>query len=135
MMAGITLPSITVFKRHTELESLSHNISVLCRETFQRSVYSGKEFHIDLRNNTELVVSYVENFKKNRAADFLLRPVVISKNYSVSWPKSGWRVLPEGYCEAIKFNIRNLKTSEIARFQIRPFDGFIERQEDKMVNR
>jgi hypothetical protein len=95
----------------------------LCQETFQRAVFSGQKYVIEKEGQNQLVVFYFQNFKKNRATDFLLRPVEIPPEITIEWPEDGWRTMPEGYCEQSEIALINSKSGSKIRFKFRPFDA------------
>lgn len=128
MLAGVVLPSASVLMNKSHLETLVHHASVLCRETFERAVFSGKKYRVVLDEKRRLVVSYFENSRWVDSTDFWLRPLTIAENITLEWPKDGWQVLPEGYCESPKIRFHDKLSNETAFIKIRAYDAHFERQ-------
>lgn len=123
MMAGIILPSAAAFIQRNRLEQLNHDISMLCRETFEQAVFSGKRYAVEMRDNKQLVVLCEENFAFNETDSVLLRPVQIPAECSVEWPAKGWHSLPEGFCETPVIRISDIETKETFIMRIRAYDA------------
>lgn len=124
MTAGVILPSAALYARRTKIEQLAHNISILCRETFERAVYSGRIHRISLsEDKLRLEAWFDENGRLNPALNHLLRPVTIPESFAIEWPENGWNTLPEGLCESPEVVLRDLDSSETLFFKIRAFDG------------
>lgn len=123
MMAGVILPSAAAFIQRNRLEQLAFDISLLCRETFEQAVYSGRPHCIQLRDNNKLVAFYEANSQLTEATGVLLRPVIIPSECSVDWPEKGWQTMPEGFCETPLLHITDKEGNETLIMRIRAYDA------------
>ncbi|MDN5280772.1 MAG: hypothetical protein PWR01_4737 [Clostridiales bacterium] len=128
MMAGVVLPSATVLLNKSRLESLLHRTSLLCRESFERAVFSGRQHKISFNDEGELTVTYFENSRWNLSSDMWLRPLKIPDDCEVSWPESDWLSLPEGYCESPEIRFHDKTSNETIFVKIRPYDAHFVRK-------
>ncbi|MGM0601625.1 MAG: type II secretion system protein [Candidatus Rifleibacteriota bacterium] len=130
MMAGVVLPSASVLMRKNRLETLVHHASVLCREAFEQSVFSGKKYKIELENKNRLVVYYYQNSSWMPATDLWLRPIELPAKCSIDWPEKGWQILPEGYCESPEIRFQDLTSLQTIFVRIRAYDARLVRRQN-----
>lgn len=123
MMAGIILPSAAAFIQRNRLEQLTFDISMLCRETFEQAVYSGRPHRVEMRGNNELLPYFKDNATFTLAAGVLLRPVAIPASCRVEWPEKGWQTMPEGFCETPVIRIVDTENNETMIMRIRAYDA------------
>jgi len=128
MMAGVVLPSAAVMMQKNRLEALIHQTSVLCREAFEKAVFSGKNYQITMNENRQLVVDYFENSRWVPSTDMWLRPVPIPADIQLDWPEKGWQILPEGYCESPQLRFFDQLTNESVFVTIRAYDAHFVRK-------
>ena len=129
MMAGIILPSAATYIRRNSVESLAHNISILCREAFQRAIFTGRPLIVKYNKSLrELAVYTPSKESPVKVVGVFLEPIKISQNYILSWPEKGWKVIPEGYCESSQIRITDKKTSNMIVLKFRPYDAMLEKE-------
>jgi prepilin-type N-terminal cleavage/methylation domain-containing protein len=123
MLAGVVLPSTTVLLNKNRIETFVHKTSVLCRETFARAVFSGRQYKINLDQNNRLVVYYFENSRWSPSTDYWLRSLPVPDDCGVNWPANGWLVLPEGFCETPRLRFQDQISLETLFVTIRAYDA------------
>ncbi len=128
MMAGVVLPSAAVMMQKNRLEALVHQTSVLCREAFEKAVFSGKNYQVTMNENRQLVVDYFENSRWVPSSDMWLRPVTIPQDIQLDWPEKGWQILPEGYCESPQLRFFDQLSNESVFVTIRAYDAHFVRK-------
>lgn len=128
MMAGVVLPSAAVMMQKNRLEALVHHASVLCREAFEKAVFSGKKYQITLSQDRRLVVDYFENSRWVPSTDMWLRPLAIPEDIQLDWPEKGWQILPEGYCESPQLRFFDQLSNESVFVTIRAYDAHFVRK-------
>lgn len=128
MMAGVVLPSAAVMMQKNRMESFVHHASVLCREAFEKAVFSGVQHQITLNENGELVVSFYENSRWVPSTDLWLRSLKIPDQFRLTWPEKGWIILPEGYCESPQLRFHDELSQEVVFVKIRAYDAHFVRQ-------
>lgn len=127
-MVGVVLPSAAVLMQKNRLETFIHRTSILCREAFERSVFSGRQYMISRGENKQLSVYYFENSRWKPVTDIWLRPVAIPEKCEVSWPENGWIILPEGFCEAPLIRFHDKASQETIFIKIRSYDAQFKRE-------
>ena len=127
MMAGVVLPSASVMMQKNRLESFVHHCSVLCREAFEKAVFSGRKYQVRLDESNQLVVDYFENSRWVPSTDMWLRPLPVPENFKLDWPENGWQILPEGYCESPQIRFYDELARETVFSRIRAYDAHFER--------
>lgn len=123
MMAGVVLPSAAAFIRRDRLDQLVFDVSMLCRETFEQSVYEGKPYRIQLTASGELQPMAESNGTFTAAVGILLRPAVIPAACSLDWPEKGWQTMPEGFCETPLLHFADKESNESRILRIRAYDA------------
>ena len=127
MMAGVVLPSVTVFTRRNRVEQFVHQTSLLFREVFERSIVTNRIFMINLEQG-RLTASYLEDGRVIEVEDYLLRAVEVPEGVSIDWPEKGWRTLPQGYCESPLLRFSDINTIEKQTYRVRPYDASLVRE-------
>ncbi len=123
MMAGVVLPSAAAFIRRDRLEQLVFDVSMLCRETFEQSVYEGKPYRIELNNLGELVPMAESNGTYTPAVGVMLRPAAVPETCTLDWPEKGWQTMPEGFCETPLLHFADKESNESRILRIRAYDA------------
>ena len=126
--AGIILPSASIFLRKNTIETLSHNIGILCREAFYKSIVTGRPLLVTYdQAKQELAVYTSTQAEPVKITSMFLKPLIIPKNCELQWPNKGWKVIPEGFCENAQIRIRDKTSSELLILKFRPYDARLER--------
>lgn len=128
MMAGVVLPSASVMMQKNRLESFIHRSSILCREAFERAVFSGRQYMVSHEMGHGLTVSYFENSRWNPVTDVWLKSVDIPVDCEVDWPQNGWIVLPEGFCESPRLRFHDSLSKDTVFIKIRAYDAQFTRE-------
>lgn len=127
MMAGVVLPSVSVFTRRNRVDQFIHQVSLLFREVFERSIVTNRIFMINLVRG-KLIASCIEEGQVIEVEDYLLRPVNVPEGVKIEWPEKGWRTLPQGYCESPLLRFSDVNTIEKQVFRVRPYDASLVRE-------
>lgn len=127
MTAGIVLPSASIFLRKKSIETLSHNIAILSREAFHKSIFTGSPLLVKY-NKMEKELAVYTDIQNNpvKITNMFLKPLTIPANCELQWPQKGWKVIPEGFCENTQIRIRDKTTSELITLKFRPYDARLE---------
>lgn len=128
MMAGVVLPSTAVMLQKNRLESFIHHSSVLCREAFEKAVFSGNQYRIVLDEKNTLTASFFENSRWVPSTDMWLRPLTVPENIQLDWPEKGWQILPEGFCESPQLRFHDQLANETVFVTIRAYDAHFVRK-------
>lgn len=135
MMAGIVLPSASLYIRRNTAENLAHRISILCREAFQRSIFTGRPLLVNYDNQKRELAVFADSTKEPvKLANLFLKPIKIPQNCTLYWPGKGWKVIPEGYCESSLIRIVDRNSSDVVVLKFRPYDARLESISAKGTN-
>lgn len=135
MMAGIVLPSASMYLRRNTAENLAHRISILCREAFQRSIFTGRPLLVNYDNQKRELAVFADSKKEPaKLSNLFLRPINIPSNFTLFWPEKGWKVIPEGYCESSLVRIIDQVSSDVIVLKFRPYDARLESISAKGTN-
>lgn len=134
MLAGVILPSAAAFIRRDRLDQFVFDVSLLCRETFEQSVYEGRRYRIQRNENNELVPFKEENATFTPVVSVLLRPVAQPAGCSLEWPENGWQTMPEGFCETPLLRFFDDETGETRIMRLRAYDANLIREADRFTS-
>lgn len=133
MMAGVILPSAAAFIRRDRIDQLVFDVSMLCRETFEQSVYEGKRYRIERNENSELVPLVENNGTFTAALSVLLRPALIPAACSLDWPEKGWQTMPEGFCETPVLRFADIESNEVRIMRVRAYDANLIKESEQFA--
>jgi len=123
MMAGVILPSAAAYIRRDRLDQLIFDVSLLCRETFEQSVYEGKRYRVELAGGNELVPMVEENGTFTAVLGVMLRPAKIPAACALEWPEKAWQTMPEGFCETPLLRFSDKESNENIIMRVRAYDA------------
>lgn len=133
MMAGVILPSAAIFISRDRLDQLVFDVSMLCRETFEQSVFEGRRYRIELSHQNELVPLVDNNGTFTAALSVLLRPAKIPDNCSLEWPQNGWQTMPEGFCETPLLRFADNESNEVRLMRVRAYDASLIKESEQFT--
>lgn len=133
MMAGVILPSAVAFIRRDRLDQFVFDVSLLCRETFEQSVYEGRRYRIQRNEKNELVPLKEENATFTPVMSVLLRPVTQPAGCGLEWPENGWQTMPEGFCETPLLRFSDNETGETRIMRVRAYDANLIRESEQFA--
>ena len=119
---GLVAPDLAGRLQRNRLEELSHRVSLLMREAYQRAVFSGRACWVALPDAETIGV--LDAFPGGQAVEGIdLRPVGIPEWAEVEGLEDGWCARPEGFCDEGPVRIRDRETEAVTTLRFRPYDG------------
>jgi len=128
MLAGVVLPSAAALISRSRLETLIYRSAILCREAFERAIYSGRQYRILLQSGELKAESMTDEQGWQPEVDVWMQPVVLPPECLVDWPEEGWLALPEGFCESPTLRFHDSLANETIFVRIRPYDACFARE-------
>ena len=120
VVIGIIAPDFAGVLRRGRLEDFSHQLALVCRESYHSAVFSGNERWV-VASPTSFITVRDKGPDGPQAAAF--RPLEIPSWCDVDGLAEGWCANPDGFCDTGPITIRDREEGKFLTLRFRPYDG------------